>query len=395
MSIWIVIGFMTIGVVAAFLIPMIRHRHDAGQSQYAANEVEVYRDQLSEVDRDLANGLIGEAEAEAARAEIARRLLVASEAAEAKASEQQKRARGHKVMAAIVAVLIPAISIPAYLSLGHPEYPDQPLTLANAKREQIRQSQARNGKDIASLIKKVEDALRQRPDDIRGWRSIAPVYLKMQNREKAIHAFTQIARLTGSAAAYADIGEVHVSFDKGAVKQDAMAAFEKALEVDPKIVKARFFVALSHMQTKDFAAAIKGWESLMADAPSAGAPWLDTVKEYRRQAYSALGKTMPASAGKNERTAAKGPTASDVKAAAQMSVEDRQAMIVGMVESLAEKLKDNPKDLKGWVRLIRAYTVLKKTDTAKTALAEARKHFADKADALSTLQNAAKASGLE
>jgi len=70
-----------------------------------------------------------------------------------------------------------------------------------------------------------------------------------------------------------------------------------------------------------------------------------------------------------------GPTQEDMAAASAMSPADRQAMVAGMVESLDARLKENPDNFEGWMRLVRSYAMLKNEDKARAALAEGLKTF--------------------
>jgi len=78
-----------------------------------------------------------------------------------------------------------------------------------------------------------------------------------------------------------------------------------------------------------------------------------------------------AEAGEPAGTPANGPDAQQAEAAQQMSPQDRQAMIETMVAGLDDKLKQNPRDEEGWMRLIRSYVVLGKADQARDALGRA------------------------
>jgi cytochrome c-type biogenesis protein CcmH len=121
MNLWFVFGLMTAAAVFAVLWPLGRRY----QSQAGGSEASVYRDQLAEVDRDLAGGLIGAAEAEAARVEIGRRLLAATDPERAPAARPGNSLR--RAVAVIALVGLPAAALALYLPLGSPQLGDFPL----------------------------------------------------------------------------------------------------------------------------------------------------------------------------------------------------------------------------------------------------------------------------
>ena len=117
MTLWLILALMTAATILAVLGPLFWH---AGTLR-SGSDIEVYRDQLSEIDRDQAAGLIGKTEAEAARVEISRRLIAAADAAAARSAPKAKPplwCRRAVVVAALVALPIGAISL--YLVIGSP-----------------------------------------------------------------------------------------------------------------------------------------------------------------------------------------------------------------------------------------------------------------------------------
>jgi len=213
---------------------------------------------------------------------------------------------------------------------------------------------------------------------------IAPVYLRLGRFDDAVQARKRSLLLNGeSATRQADLGEAEAAAADGIVTADARAAFERAVALDPHESKARYFLGLAAEQdgrAKD-AAAI--WRSLLADAPS-GAAWASFVR-------GALARVTGAPPGEGEA----GPTASDVAAAANMSEQARREMISGMVARLADRLRDNGADVDGWLRLVRAYTVLGDRDKARSAAADARRALADHPEDLRRIDELVKGLGLD
>ncbi len=372
MTLWIVMAVLAAAVSLTVLVPLYRGRADA--RRMAEQEASVYRDQLRELDRDLERGVIAPAEAEAARTEIARRLIradAAGRAAPALAADEASRR-----VAAIAAVLaMPVLALGLYVALGSPELPDEPLAarLAAPPEQQ----------DMAVLLDQVEQHLAANPDDLRGWQVVAPVYVRVGRDDEAVTAFRNILRLAGSdVRTEGDFGEALVRANQGSVGADARAAFERALDDDPKDIRARFYLALGDGQAGRRDEAAAALRSLIAEAPP-GATWTDGIREVLAQIEA--GPAVATGAG---------PTAEDVEAADGMSPGDRSAMIEGMVAQLADRLQAEPNDAEGWARLVRSYMVLGRESDARAALDDARTALAGAADKLALVENEARATGL-
>ncbi|MEE9985021.1 c-type cytochrome biogenesis protein CcmI [Agrobacterium pusense] len=346
---WIVVAILTAAVAIVLMYPLMR-KTEAPQTR-RDGEVAVYRDQLAELDRERAAGLIGQTEADYARAEIGRRLLAAAEAEEQPGKET--RPRRHNLAASLITILLPALGLCLYIWNGSPEVPDMPLE-ARLKKP---------GNDMNLLVARAERHLAQNPDDGAGWDILAPIYFKMQRLGDAELAYRNALRILGpSAERLTGLGETLVAGNDGIVIEAARDAFAEAEKLKPGNPRARFYLALSLEQAGKAEDARAAFTQLAADAP-AGAPWLPLVREHIARTG---GETKPA---------APGPTAEDMAAAKDMTATDRQAMIEGMVASLDAKLKDNPADFEGWMRLVRAYSVLKNEAKAGEALRAGLKAF--------------------
>jgi cytochrome c-type biogenesis protein CcmH len=366
MTLAFLFALMTAAAVFAVLWPLRAQR----KPPRAGSDIAVYRDQLEEIARDRAAGLIGTAEAEAARVEISRRLLAADAAVTAAPAAGATLRRRAVAVAALVG--LPALAAALYLALGSPQLPGQPL----AERTSMPVEQ----RPVDTLVAQVEGHLEKNPEDGRGWEVLAPVYLRIGRFEDAVKARRNALRLLGATAdREADIGEALTASANGVVTAEATGAFERALARDAKNVKARFFFGLAAEQDGDRAAAAQYWRDIIKEAPP-GAPWIAVVRE-------ALARV--------DTVATSGPSREDVQAAERMAPEDRQAMIHGMVERLAERLKREGGNVEDWLRLVRAYVVLGDRDKARAAAADGRRALGSDAGNLRRLDELVKGLGLE
>ncbi|MFY9685163.1 MAG: c-type cytochrome biogenesis protein CcmI [Pseudolabrys sp.] len=372
MTIWFVFALMTTAAIFAVLWPL-------GQAAnvQAGSDLAVYRDQLDEIERDRAGGLIGAAEADAARVEVSRRLIAAADAAEfTHALPIGSPLRRRRAVTVGALVLLPGIAVAFYLGLGSPQLPGQPLA------ERVRD--AHQGRSIASLVSEAEAHLERNPDDIRGYEVLAPVYLRMGRFADAVNARRKLVTLGGeNAGRQSDLGEALVAGANGVVTAEAKSAFERALVLDTDELKARFYIGLAAEQDGDRAKAAEIWRAMTKIAP-ADAPWVPMLRE----ALARVGALPPDST-------APGPTAEDIAAAGAMSEKDRGDTIRSMVARLADRLKENGTDVEGWQRLLRAYLVLGEREKATSAADAAKRALANDAEKLRRIEDTIKSLGLE
>lgn len=386
MLLWIILACLTAFVLFVLLRPLLgaRGQADAREAFNAA----VYRDQLGEIDADRARGLIGESEAEAARLEIARRLLQADSKEGAAPSERPSGSPARAAMI-VVATLVPLLALGLYLLYGSPRLPDQPLA--------ARLEDPSNSQNLGALVARVEARLREHPDEGEGWDVVAPVYLGAQRYQDAADAYGEAIRLLGpSAKRLSGQGQALVLANNGVVTEDARGALTQAIALDPTLIEPRILIAIAKEQDGDFAGAIADWRSLIDKAP-ADAPWRQMVEQRIAGDEAHLaGKSVPDQpvTGGEAPSFAGGPSAADV-AAQTMDPAGRQAMIETMVQRLAARLDQDGSDLGGWLKLVKAYSVLDRKDDALKALARAKSQFTGNAQALQQLDQLAAELGLK
>ena len=342
MTLWFVFALMTVAAVFAVLWPLGR----GARAQRQGSEAVVYKDQLSEVARDASVGLIQPAEADAARVEISRRLLAASDAEANVASTASVAFR--RAVAVIALIAMPLAAVALYARLGSPSIADFPI----ASRATAPTANA----PLDRLVAQVETHLEKNPTDGRGWEVLAPVLFKIGRYDDAVRAWRNSIQYNGETATRrADLGEAMAAAAGGVVTSEAKRELERAVELDSNEVKARYLVGLAAEQDGRTADAANIWRGMLASAPS-DAPWRPLVQ-------AALVRVGVAA-----------PKISDdtIAAAKEMPEGDRNEMIRGMVQRLATRLKDNGDDVEGWLRLVRAYIVLGDRDKAQAALSEAR-----------------------
>jgi cytochrome c-type biogenesis protein CcmH len=366
MTLWFLFALMTVAAIFAVLWPLRR----ADRPQNDGSEATVYRDQLAEIDRDVAAGTIAAPEAGAARVEISRRLLAAADNRRDPPVVSSTRLRRFAAVVALVG--LPVVAVAFYLPLGSPQLGDFPLA------QRTRAPDATQPLD--NLVAQVQAHLEKNPNDGRGWNVLAPVLARLGRYDEAVQAYHNSITYNGeSAARRADLGEALAAAANGVVTSEAKAEFERAVALNADEVKASYFLGVAAEQDGRANDAVSIWRTMLAKAPS-DAPWRPLVQ-------AALARVA----------GSKAPVLSDdtMAAAKDMNEADRGAMIHGMIDRLATRLKQNGDDVEGWLRLVRAYMVMGDRDKARSALTDARQAVANDAERLRQLNEGLKNLGLD
>lgn len=349
---WVVAGLLAAAAAGLILL----RAAGAGAATSGPDPAQVlYRRQLSEIDDLVERRLMGEAERQGARAEAGRRLLSAAETP-AQVWPPAASARG-VVMG--VAVCASVLALGVYLQIGAPGAPDQPY----AKRLAAWRSADLATLSAPELAAVLRQATAERPTEAEGFRLLGLAEAASQNPIAAARALREAAALAPERAdIWRMLGQASVVEAGGKVDAEAQRAFERVLALEPGDPASRFFLAQAKADVGDAAGAAADLRGLLNQMP-AGA-------EGRAEVEAALAKAENRPA----------PVTADP---AQLT------MIRGMVASLAEKLKTDPNNPDGWVRLVRAYAVLGDTAARDAAYAAARARYSAKPEVLQQLDEAA------
>ena len=423
MTLWIILTLMAAVSAAVMTIPLVR-RHEA-RADARASTIAVLRDQLADVDVQLAAGTIPPADAEGLRTEIKRRMLAAGHI-----PEDTNRSLGSKALAGVaigLAALVAVAGGALYSTMGKPGLggTSAPVVAgaAGAAGAPAGPADSQAAGEIATLVAGLEKKVQANPSDPEGWRLLGWSYFQTQRFADSAAAYGKAVALKpdgpGFQSAY---GEALVQAGDGKVTPAAAEAFAKAKTQDGSDARARYFLGVKKQQDGDAKGALDDWIALLGE--SAGdAPWVpqlrgiieSTALEAKIDVSARLaalrqptsgGATvaappMPGLAGAAAGATAgappgvmPGPSQEQVAGAAAMTAGDRQAMITGMVDKLAARLKGNPRDEAGWLRLMRARTVLGDTAAATRSRNDALAAFAGDAAAQARIRAAATEMGI-
>ncbi|MFY0596153.1 MAG: c-type cytochrome biogenesis protein CcmI [Cognatishimia sp.] len=402
MPFWITsIGLLA--VTGLFLVTAMRRGH-GNDVTAAAYDLQVYRDQLAEVDRDLARGVLSQEDAARVQVEISRRILAADAQVQIESSGSEQNTSITRVGLAFGGALLLLGSFGIYQTIGNPGYPD--LGLADRKelaRESLanRPSQAAFeaqlpasappdiDPDFAKLLEQLRTAVKERPNELRGFTLLARNEATVQNFKAAYIAQQRVIALKADDASsfdYVQLADMMIRAAQSYVSPEAEVALRAALERDPNNGFARYYSGLMMSQNGRPDMTFRNWRDLLETGPE-NAPWIAPIRARIDDLawIAGVDYTPPA---------ARGPSAEDVEAADNLSAEDRAEMIQGMVAGLAERLGTEGGTPQEWAQLIGAYGVLGDLDKARIIWSEAQEVFAGSPEALTAIRAAAERAGL-
>ncbi|WP_366140591.1 c-type cytochrome biogenesis protein CcmI [uncultured Tateyamaria sp.] len=402
---WIVAVGLAAFVAATLALALVRHAPDARPP--AAYDLDVYRDQLREVERDVARNVLSEADAARVRTEVSRRILAADAALQE--SRDGSRPRGGPVVAALVVAVLVGGSFGIYLQIGAPGYGDLALADRMALAETLRAERPSQADaeaslepappaadvppDDVALVQQLREAVAQRPEDLQGHILLAHFEARLGNFDAAHVAKAKVIELAGDAATVRDLSEyadLMVLAAGGYVSPEAEQVLEQVLSRDPTDGTARYYFGLMMVQTGRPDTALQIWDQLLREGP-ADAPWIDAITAQIENTAMRAGVNYAVPAIGTGR----GPSQDQIDAAQDMSPAERMEMIQGMVSGLGERLAEEGGPVEVWAQLISALGVLGRMDEAAAILANAREAFGSDPTAVDMLARVADRIGLE
>lgn len=305
------------------------HATGTGESPDAARAF--FRHQLEGIDRDLEAGRLSADEATAARAELAREVMLHE-----KEGGAQKSGRGGRIIMLASLPVVAAASLGLYAWIGRADLPALPL----AEREPPTQISA---SDIEAAVATVEAQMEQTPDDVRGWLVLAPIYMEQGRFAEAANAWRRILALEPPTAdRETNLAEALILGNDGVASEEAMTLLRSAVEADPIHVRSRFYLAGQLTQSGQYEEAVALWEELLGLATGEEA-WVDTARSGLVAAQAGL----------------ESGTLGQSEPDATMDV-----MIRGMVDGLAARLYDEGGSPAEWIQLVRSRIELDGEDAA-------------------------------
>lgn len=355
---WIAAALVSAGLAALIVQRSARAARRLGEDNPA---LAVYRRQMAELDELADRGLLAEGERRSVRAETGRRLLAAADRAEPKLT-----ASGPGFILAVAAA-VPLLAAGVYLGLGAPSFSDQPF--ANRLAEwRAADPSTLTPPQMAAVLRALAA---ERPGDPEPLHNLAIAEYELGQPLEAVQALQRaIALAPRRADLWELLGAAQVAQSNGDVGPDAIAAFRRAVSLNPAAPLPRYYLARAKITAGDVAGGLsdlRGMQTLFPEGDRRRAMLDQEIAQI-----SATGKLATA----------------EPESAPQPQPSMGAPQIQAMVDGLAARLRANPDDAAGWVRLVRAYSVLGETDRRDAALADARRRYAGHADILAALDQA-------
>ena len=406
---WIVAGAVVLLVAALLVLALLRGERDTGSAE--AYDLQVYRDQLREIERDAARGTIAPEEAERLKTEVSRRILAADARIEGGAVAASRGSGPGRVMAAVIVLALFGGSALIYLRLGAPGYGDLGLQTRISAAQEARanrpsqseaeaqlpaQPAAEAPEDYLALVERLRTAVTERPDDVQGHVLLARSEAALGNYAEAYAAQRKLIALKGDSASakdYADLADMLVLAAGGYVSPEAEQALDEVMRRDPDNGVARYYGGLMMAQTGRPDTAFRIWDKLLREGP-ANAPWAEPIRAQISDLAYAAGVNDYELPAAPTGPAIAGPGAADIEAASELSAEDRQQMIEGMVDRLGARLADQGGSPQEWGQLLGALGVLGRTEQAAEIWQEAQAVFAGQTEALAIIRAGAARAGV-
>ncbi len=408
MTFWIVTTVLALAL--ATLVSLILLRARPRGEPAAAFDLRVYRQQLREVDKDLARGLINDSDADRTRTEISRRILAADAALQAHQTGSAQPRGATLAMAAVSTVVLVGGSALLYLQIGAPGYIDLPLDYRlelaqKASEERPTQSEAEAhvpprepvevDESYGKLIEQLRTTAAEREDDADGQALLSRHEAALGNFTAAYQAkmkFIEIMSGDVEAWDHGEAAELMIMAANGYVSPEAEEQLRAALSRDSAHGPSRYYWGVMLEQSGRPDRAFQIWRETLEHGP-ADAPWNIAIAEQIEDVAWRAGINYSAAEAPAGAPLA-GPSAEDMQAASEMEDGDRQDMIRGMVEGLSERLATEGGTAKEWAQLITALTVMGDASRALVILEEAQQKFASDEAALDIVNGAAQQAGI-
>ena len=366
----------------------------------ASKDLLIYKDQLVEVEKDIEKGVLSKSESDAARIEVSRRILLADKRSKIEKQTSSNSQNHNKIITFIILIFILAWSLSIYAFLGNPRLPDMPLQTRLAEIKELRSQRISQEEaellvpdeiieatsDYLTLVSKLRDAMKERPNDMQGLRLLALHEFRLGKYRSARKAHLKIINALGDTATAKDLidfAEVMIVATNGYVSPEAEFILRRGLEMKPNDGRARYYSGLSMAQSGRPDVTLRLWENLLDEGPD-DAPWVPLIKEQIVDVARLVGVNLV-------QDQLPGPTSEQINSAENMSDVDRKEMIQGMVSSLSNRLANEGGTVNEWARLIRALGVLGETANASKIWIEAQTIFGRNNSDIKILREAARA----
>ncbi len=339
---WILASIITLVALVALYYAAQGEQVNANMDANQLASMAHFKAQLKEIENDIAQERLTPAEAEAAKAELAREAMRVEQA-----ETDRSAPKATKHIFALAGLGVFVLSFGIYVMLGNPNLPAQPLA--------ARTPPPTTNMDVDEAVVRVEETLKKNPSDVRGWTVLGPIYMRTGRFADAVNAYRQVLHLAPATPdAETNLAEALMMQSNGVAGPEALQLLQSAAKRDPEHVRSRFYLAGEATRAKDYENAVTLWRDLLALSVG-GEAWVEPAQSGLAVAEAGLSGDAPA-------------TASDPASA---------EMIAGMVEGLSARLQADGGSIEEWTRLVRSRLVLGDMEKAQAAYDAAKSAYPD------------------
>ena len=385
MVLWIFVGVLISIALLTVIITLLKNITEEHQDY----EEVVYLDQLGEIEKDLMKGNLNLSEKEEIYSELEKRAKLRTTDSFKPSQKLNNPIFDQSLLIGLI-ILLPASALAIYGFLGSPTMADQPYKeRALVKEKKINQSRQINSNKMTSLDQLAENLARkmiENPKKLEGWILLGRTYTTLNRWSDASDSFKKAYKLSPTHPDLAgSLAEALYMADNSTFSNYTLGVLSKALKDNPVDPKPLFYWGLSKSNGGKHQEAFDTWSKLKSISPK-NAIWMPTLNQKITETAKILGIELESGNSLQDKKTTKklgpqdnaektipGPSREDIEAANQMSRQERMNFIRSMVERLAERLEENPNDLNGWRRLLRAYRVLGEKEKAQMVLKRIKK----------------------
>jgi cytochrome c-type biogenesis protein CcmH len=283
---WSIVSAMTVIIVGLLLRPLLKRPSTVTVEQ--EKTLSVYRQQFAELEQDRAAGLLTEAQYQAARSELERRVLEETDAGQVLVPSSGG-ILNLRVVALSLGMIIPAASGVLYWTLGNPAAMTHPA-VSSAASQRGAGEDAEMADSLNVLIEQLRKKLEQSPNDPIGWGLLARSYMAMERYADAVPIFERATKLDpDNASLLADFADALGVHQGRKLDGRPEKLIQQALKLDPHNVKALMLSGTIAYNRKDFARAAKEWEEAHLYLPADDQESSDQLKASIAEAKRRLG----------------------------------------------------------------------------------------------------------
>jgi cytochrome c-type biogenesis protein CcmH len=267
---WVICAALIL-IALAFVLPTAMQQTDQSgavtEEERKQANIAVYRDQLSELEADLRNGIVSEEQYAQDREEIKRRLLE-----DTAPSETRKTATAPAIArntAYLLGIGLPLVAVVIYLNVGTPKSISEPAMVSSMPRQSAEAPQPRSQEQIAANVEKLAKKLEANPSDAQGWTMLARSYNSMEKWSEAEGAYAKATEQSpNNADLWAEYAFATAMANDKNLEGKPMELINRALKVDPQNAKALQLAGSAAFQAKDYKKAIDYWQRILKQVPA-------------------------------------------------------------------------------------------------------------------------------